>query len=380
MSAAARFAAIALCGAVLTAQAPAPDLSTAAAARAGMDRALAFLVATQHPDGSWGTRSQDSLFDGGYAIEAYYSYQVGAHGIAVLALLRAPQTEARQAALERAVRWLVTTRVPLRGNNWDNDAVWSWLYGTTALTEVQADPRFRDDRWASAIRTRGQEFVRWLEKNQVPSGGFGYYDDPTFSQRPKWATSFSTSSVLPALGIALQLGWTHDPAMLQRARDYVKRCRLPSGAYQYDLTPIPRVSGGESINDVRGSLGRIQVANWALFTLGDPDTTVDRVRDGIAQFFAHREFLQVARMRPIPHEAYYMNAGYFYFFGHFYCSQAINLLPAAERPALHALLRPHLLAPQRADGSFCDFLGASYMTTSSTAFTAMALLAGLEFP
>jgi hypothetical protein len=24
---------------------------------------------------------------------------------------------------------------------------------------------------------------------------FGYYDDPTFSQRPKWGTSFSTATV-----------------------------------------------------------------------------------------------------------------------------------------------------------------------------------------
>ncbi len=350
---------------------------SAAAARAGADRALAFLVATQHPDGSWGTRSQDSLFDGGYAPETYYSYQVGAHAIATLALLRAPDVADRRAALERAAHWLVATRMPLRGSDWDNDAVWSWLYGTVALTEIQADARFRGDVWASSIGTRGREFVRWLERNQVPTGGFGYYDDPTFSQRPKWATSFATSAVLPALGIALQLGWAQDPQVLRRAIDYVKRCRLPSGAYQYDLDPIPRENGGENINDVRGSLGRIQVANWSLCTAGDADTTLQRVRDGVELFFAHHEFLQVARMRPIPHEAYYANAGYFYFFGHFYCSQAINLLPEAERAAWHARLRPFVLAAQRPDGSFCDFLGASYMTTSSTAFAAMALLAGL---
>ena len=151
----------------------------------------------------------------------------------------------------------------------------------------------------------------------------------------------------------------------------------PNGAYEYDLNPIPRINGGEHINNVKGSLGRIQVCNWALHLAKDPDTTIDRIRTGVQQFFDHHEFLQVARMRPIPHEAYYYNAGYFYFFGHFYCSQTIGLLPPDEREAWHARLRACILPAQRPDGTFCDFQGTSYMTTSSTAFAAMALLAGL---
>jgi len=353
------------------------DLASPAAASAGADKAFAFLVSSQHPDGSWGSRSPDSQFDAQFAAETYYCWQVGAHCLATLALRRAPETPARRAALDKAVRWLVSTTLPLRGSDWDNDAVWAWLYGTVAAAELQDDSRFRTDEWRARIDARGREFVRWLEQNQVPTGGFGYYDDPTFSQRPKWATSFATSAVVPALGVALTLGWVRDPRTVERAAAYVKRCRLPNGAYEYDLNPIPRVNGGPNINNVKGSLGRIQVCNWALHLAKDPDTTVDRIRTGVEQFFAHHEFLQVARMRPIPHEAYYQNAGYFYFFGHFYCSQAINLLPQGEREGFHVQLRPCILQAQRPDGSFCDFQGTSYMTTSSTAFAAMALRAGL---
>lgn len=354
-----------------------PDLSSVAAGTAGADRALAFLVANQNPDGSWGSHSTDSLFDAGFATETYYCYQMGAHCLATLALRRAPETKERRAALDKAVRWLVTTAMPLRGSNWDNDAVWAWLYGTVATTELYRDPRFQQDEWRGQVAFRGKEFVHWLESNQVPDGGFGYYDDPVYTRRPKWATSFSTSAVLPALGVAMQLGWAKDPETAARAASYIRRCRLPNGAYEYDLNPIPRVRGGEEINNVRGSLGRIQVCNWALHAFGDATLTIDAIRTGVAQFFEHHRFLAVARMRPFPHEAYYANAGYFFYFGHFYCSQTIELLPEAEQEAWHAQLRQKLLETQRQDGSFCDFQGTSYMTTSSTAFAAMALLAGL---
>lgn len=361
------------------AQAPSAQAPSArSAAQVAADRALEYLVTTQHPDGSWGSRSPDSMFDSQFAGETYYCWQVGAHCLATMALRRAPQTPARRVVLDKAVRWVVKAQMPLRGNHWDNDAVWAWLYGTVALTELAADPRFQGDDWRMPVAARGKEFVAWLAMNQVPNGGFGYYDDAPFTKIPKWGTSFATSAVVPALGLALALGWLADEQTLLRAASYVKRCRLPNGAYEYDLNPIPRLRGGESINNVKGSLGRIQVSNWALHLAKDPDTTIDRIRIGVQQFFEHHEFLQVARMRPIPHEAYYQNAGYFYFFGHFYCSQAIQLLPQVEREEFHAQLRPYIVAAQRPDGSFCDFQNTSYMTTSSTAFSAMALLSGLE--
>jgi hypothetical protein len=354
-----------------------PALRTRAAAEAGIDKALAFLVKTQNPDGSWGSTSCETTMEMVFAVETHYAWNVAAHGLATMALLHGKETPERRACLDKAVRWLCKCRMTMRGSTWDNDAVWGWLYGTVATTDLAQDPRYFNDEWRGPVAQRGREFAGWLAKNQEPTGGFGYYDDPTFTRRPKWGTSFSTGAVVPALGQATQLGWLPDGQTRDRAAEFVRRCRLPNGAYAYDLTPIPRLTGGEQINDVKGSLGRIQVGNWALRSAGDESITDAKVRTGLELFFEHHRFLRVARMRPIPHEAYYQNAGYFYFFGHYYAALAIELLPAAERDSFRERLREKVLETQRADGSYCDFLGSSYMTTASTAFATLALEAGL---
>jgi hypothetical protein len=106
---------------------------------------------------------------------------------------------------------------------------------------------------------------------------------------------------------------------------------------------------------------------------GDPAITAAVVRRGLEQFFEHHRFLSVARMRPVPHEAYYQNAGYFFYFAHYYAPSPSSCLPEAEREPFRRRLWQKLLETQRADGSFCDFLGSSYMVTASTAFAALAL-------
>lgn len=359
------------------APATAPRPGSPAAARAAIARSLDFLVRTQHPDGNWSSKSCDTTFEESFSVETHYAWNVAAHCLATMTLLRAEETPERRACLDKAVRWLCNCRMTMRGSDWDNDAVWGWLYGAVATTELAQDPRYSNDDWRGPVAARGREFVGWLAKNQEPTGGFGYYDDPPFTQRPKWGTSFSTASVLPALGLAAQLGWLPDAHTRDRAADFVRKCRLPNGAYSYDLTPIPRLTGGANINDIKGSLGRIQIGNWALRRAGDPAITDAVLRQGLGWFFEHHRFLAVARMRPIPHEAYYQNAGYFFFFGHHYAALAIELLPEEEREPWREKLRAKVIETQRPDGSYCDFLGASYMVTSSTAFATMALQAGL---
>ena len=345
-------------------------------ARAARARALAWLVENQAEDGSWAHGVRDGLLELGFSIESFYSWQVAANALACMALSGAPATPEHTAVLERGLTWLDRTRAPKRGSDWDIDYVWGGLYGFAAAAELSADARFQGGEWPALIERVGKRYFTILDANQVPEGGWGYYDDPIYSRRPKWATSFSTATVLPALQRAEELGWVTDREIRARATRYVSKCALPNGAYSYDLGVIPWV-GGDSINDVKGSLSRIQACNWALYSVGEKKVTLDRLRAGLELFFEHHRFLDVAYMDPRPHEAYYYNSGYFYLFGHYYAAKVIQLLPEAEREGWHARLRPHLVKVMRADGASTDFLTSGYMQVAGTAFSALALGLGL---
>jgi hypothetical protein len=184
--------------------------------------------------------------------------------------------------------------------------------------------------------------------------------------------------VLPSLQAAGEQGVEVPARAIERARRYVERCALPSGAYTYDLDPTPRIGGVEHINLIEGSLGRTQVANWARRSLGDERVTDDVIREGLEALFRHHGFLDHVRLRPIPHEGFHANAGYFYFFAHYYAARAINLLPEDEREIWHGRLRPHLVKTQRGSGASSDFLGSSYTVNAGTSFLVLTLQAGLD--
>lgn len=357
--------------------APRAHVYSADEARSAVQRAVRWLLSQQKPDGSWGEGSADSVQMLWASPETHYAFKIGAHALVCMALLEIEETPERRTALERGLKWLIEARIPKRGNEWDVDCTWSALYGFQAMVAAAQDKRFAGPEWKPRIEARGAELYALLEHNQEPLGGWGYYEGPVVSRRPTWSTSFATACVVPALCEAKAMGWRIDPKVIEQAQKYLERCALPTGAYQYDLRPVPR-RPGESIDNVKGSLGRIQVCNWARRRAGDSRVTDEKIEAGLAAFFTHHKFLDVARLRPIPHEAYYANAAYFYMFGHCYAAFAINELPREKRAALHAQLRTELMKTQWDEGSFLDFLNTSFMKLSGTSFAVLALSAGLS--
>lgn len=351
------------------AEAPAP-LPTAEDATAGIERGLAYLLATQNDDGSWGG-TRNVTFTSSFANRAtYQAWQVGSTSLVCRALLELGDDTARAAA-RRGLDWVAAHGKLVRPAEWDVDNNWGLIYGLFALSGALRDPGF-DEATKTPWLEGARQMLVGLKEYQSPRGGWGYYANPSSNWRPDWATSFTTAAAVLALVEAKDVGLEVDEKVLQAAVRAVERSRLPNGAYDYDVNAVPRHFRLESINQVKGSLGRIQVGNVAIRKAGGalPDGAIE---EGLDLFFRHHKFLDVARNKPIPHEAYYANAAYFYLFGHYYAGEALEQTTDPRRPEWAARLRHEVLKCQQQDGSMWDFWIASDTKAYGTAFGVMTL-------
>lgn len=356
----------------LGAEAP-PDAPATMDARSSLTRAIAFLVRSQNADGSWGDKR------GALPVDLFGSNQTN-HDLAkravtalsCLALQEAGEKPEDKAALERGVNFLLAGEPSQRPSNWEVYNVWSYIYALQAFARVYGDPAWANSPLHAKLKLAGEKEAATLLHYQSPAGGWGYYDFEAFAHRPSWATSFTTGAAIVALVEAKQQGFVMDEKILPRAVAALSRCQLPSGAYTYSVEAIPSPRFAEWIDQIKGSLGRIQVGNIALFLAGAkvPVATMER---GIDLLFEHHKFLDVAVKRPIPHEAYYYNSGYFYYFGHHYAAMVIERLSEKAQSRFWPKLQEAIVSRQESDGSFWDWFMNDYNRPYATAFAAMAL-------
>jgi len=333
---------------------------------------LEFLVESQNADGSWGG-TKNATFTSSFANPATYrSWQIGASALATRALMELSEGEAHASAADRGLDFLMANDSPVRPADWDVDNNWAIIYALDTVARALRHPRYAGTAKEEALRESGERLVAGLKKYQSPRGGWGYYSDSVSGWRPDWATSFTTAAAVLSLIEAQEAGLDVDPKVFAAGVKAVEHARLPNGAYDYEVRAIPRHMRLESINQVKGSLGRIQVCNLALYRAGGSVTVEDLVT-GLELFVKHHKFLDVARNKPIPHEAYYANAAYFYLFAHFYASQVLELLPAEERARFAPHVQAGILKTRQTDGAMWDFWIASNTKPYGTAFGAMGL-------
>ena len=127
------------------------------------------------------------------------------------------------------------------------------------------------------------------------------------------------------------------------------------------------------INRPGGSLGRSQACNVALRLWGDKKITDEVITDWLDRLFSRNGWLDNGRKRPVPHEAPFQVAGYFYYFGHYYAAYCISQIPTAERPQYQQLLARTLLNVQEKDGSWWDYPLYDYGQSYGTGYALMSL-------
>ena len=338
-----------------------------------LEKGVQFLLRNQNQDGSWGSHFKVGPYDEfWWNFETHRAWRRATTALCCMALMEQGAGEAEWSALERGINFLVEEPPVKRPSDWDTDNVWSYVYAMQGLARACGYPGFHGKPILEKIRPACERELRNLAAYQTPNGGWAYYDFETMTKRPSWATSFTTAATVVGLVEAKDLGLPVDEKMLQRAIKAVARCRLPSGAYTYSVVPTPSPGGLEWIDQVKGSLGRIQVGNLALYLGGGKVTKADLKR-GLEQLLEHNRFLECARKRPIPHEAYYLNSGYFVLFAYHYAAMVVEKLPADEQGRYWRFLQDTLTRIQEKDGSTWDYYMNDYHKFYGTAYAVMAL-------
>jgi hypothetical protein len=337
-------------------------------------RGVAFLLAHQNKDGSWGSAHQTKGLNIYAPVPgAHLAFRAAVTALCVMALVETDdRSPAAQQALDRGEAWLlqhlgkVRRAEPAAVYN-----VWSHAYGLQALVRmIQRRPG--DAARVAQLRALLEDQVGRLARYESVDGGWGYYDFRAHTQKPSgYPTSFTTATGLLALREAQDAGADVPPRLVSRALAALRRQQKPDFSYLY--AEHAKWWPMADINRPGGSLGRSQACNLALRLWGDPRVTDAVLTTWLDRLFARNEWLGMGRKRPIPHESWFAVAGYFFYYGHYYAALCIEQLPPADRPLYQAHLAHLLLSLQEKDGSWWDYPFYDYHQPYGTAFVLLCL-------
>lgn len=361
----------------------------------------AFLLSRQNEDGSWGTfatrREREVLVTGPASFKAF---SVATSALCVKALwqpaLHAGKSDpAVEKSVRRGIAYLLAVQVADRAHPEVFCEVWSHTYRLEVMADVLGDERFKD-LWPAARRVM-QADADSLCRLQSAEGGFAYYDFKNTLRTPTghYSTSFNTACTIRALLRAQAAGAAVPPGVMEQARRALLAMRTPEGTFMYGYGFLYHPNSG--VNRPQGATGRTNLGLLALAdmegyrpqgdgeplfkikTSGESAKTAallqEDLRVNLRRFRDNYNFLLAAYARPVPHEAYYANAGYFVTFGFCYAAEAAERLGGDDGRGFAAWESAEIAALQSDLGAWMDFPLYGYGQYYSTAYALLALQA-----
>lgn len=338
---------------------------------------IEFLIEHQNPNGSWGSATKTKGLNVYAPVPgSHHAFRSAVTGLAIMGLCRnAEQHPEALPAIEKASNWLVQELPDLRrADATTTYNVWGHAYGIralVALADLQADQADK----VSAYKKLAQSQVDLLIRQQEINGGWGYLDfDMTTRQPSGLPTSFTTATVLIALHEASErFDITLKSAPIQKSIRQILRQRTPDGAFVYSESHRwwPRYR----INRPAGSLARSQVCHVALSYFGEQKYAPQELIDSwLDRMWARIGWLDIARKRPVPHESWAANSGYFFFYGTHYAAMAIQRLEDKERQKHHSGHLTRILVDlQEKNGCWWDYPLYNYHYAYGTGYALTAL-------
>ncbi|MEM7600250.1 MAG: hypothetical protein AAF357_02415 [Verrucomicrobiota bacterium] len=336
---------------------------------------VSFLIEDQNSNGSWGSARQTKGLNIYAPVPgAHDAFRAAVTAMAVSALIDSGLTEEPGSPADalRAGETFLLEALP-KVRRADAEAiynVWTHAYGIQALTDMY--PRASEAAKAN-IRAQIAQQIDRLQRYASIDGGWGYYDFRVGTARPASSSiSFTTATCLVALYEAAKIDGIEIPEkMVERAIASINRQRKSDHSYLYGEYLKARPMYG--VNRPAGSLGRSQACNYALRIWGDDSVDDSVIDEWLVRLGERNGWLDIGRKRPVPHEAWFAVAGYFFYYGHYYAALNIELLPQSEQPLHQEMLAGILLGLQEEDGSWWDFPFYSYHQPYGTAFAVSTL-------
>jgi hypothetical protein len=305
--------------------------------------ALPKLVAMHEDGGQW-------PYEGVYRVEddIPIGYRIGGTAIVGTTLLAAGTRDDRQNAdaIQQALRFVLERlddplMAPSTENRYDV-RVWGQAYALEFLCRVRAAGQAGER--AGAINQWIPRLVATLIEEQIQDGGWNYANHRRHA-------SFVTAPVTQALLLARAQDEKVPDEVFVRARHVLEKSRTAAGGFVYG-----GVVGANTERDVRakipGAIARSPACETTLMLLGGGSPQA--VQAALDAFYEHWQELEKRRRKQGTHDGPYGIAPYYFYYGHRYAAQAIEMLPEAERPKERARLLEFILKTRDADGTWND--------------------------
>lgn len=332
-----------------------------------INNAVQQLIQFQEADGAW-------PYEGVYRVnrEIPVGYRIGGTSIVCTALLYATadnsdeENQAVDSAIQRGIEIVLSDlEEPLMeastANRYDV-RVWGHIYALDFFCRVRASRRYEElqkktDAWIPQL-------VEILKTEQIDDGGWNY------ATRSRHA-AFVTSPAVQALLLARQQGEEVPDEVFERAKQVLLKSRTEEGAFQYSGVV------GRRPTKLPGSIARSSLCESTLVLLGEGD--VEQIYDSINAFHEHWDELEKRRAKTGTHEGPYGIAPYYFYFGHRYIGQALQLLAEEDAATESAKLKSVLMKTKSDKDTWNDRVfdrSAAY----GTAMSVLALLENIPLP